>query len=101
MLFTKNLEKIMIKSKTLSYAKSNVDDDATAILNYDNKIEGKIHVSFKSNLNNICIIHGSKGFIKINEPWTPKMNSTIEVSSNNHFHIKGLKCFSSAISSIS
>ena len=90
MLFSKNPEKIIIKSKTLNYAESNVDDDATALLDYENKIEGKIHVSFKTNLNNICIIYGSKGFIKINEPWLPNKNSTIEVSSNKHFYLKSI-----------
>jgi predicted dehydrogenase len=90
MLLAENPEKITIKSKTLNYSKSNVDDNATAILNYNNKFEGKIHVSFTENLNNICIIRGSKGFIKINEPWLPHKNSTIEVSSNKHFYIKSI-----------
>ena len=90
MLLTNNPEKITIKSKTLNYTKSDVDDDATALLNYDDKFESKIHVSFKTNLNNICKIYGSKGFIKINEPWLPSKNSTIEVSSNKHFYIKSI-----------
>ena len=90
MLLTKNPEKIIIKSKTLTYAKSGVDDDATAILNCDNNFEGKIHVSLRKNLDNICMIHGSKGFIKINEPWLPGQNSIIEVSSNKHFFIKSV-----------
>ena len=90
MLLTKNPEKITIKSKTLSYAKSGVDDDASAILDYDNKFEGKIHVSFKQNLNNICIIHGSKGYIKINDPWLPSQKTVIEVSNNSHFYIKSV-----------
>ena len=90
MLFTKNLEKIVIKSKTLNYSKSNVDDDATAIINYNNNLEGKIHVSFKSNLENVCFIRGSKGFIKINEPWLPSKDSLIEVSSNKHFYLKSI-----------
>lgn len=90
MLLAKNPDKIFIKSKTLNYSKSNVDDDATAVLNYDNKIEGKIHVSFKKNLENICVIYGSKGFIKINEPWLPSKSSIIEVSSNKHFYIKSI-----------
>ena len=90
MLLTKNPEKIFIKSKTLNYSKSEVDDDATAILDYDNKFEGKIHVSFKKNLDNICRINGTKGFIKIHEPWLPGKNSTMEVSSNKHFYIKSI-----------
>ena len=47
-------------------------------------------MSFKTNLNNVSIIRGSKGFIKINEPWLPSKNSSIEVSSNNHFYIKSI-----------
>lgn len=90
MLLAKNPEKIAIKSKTLNYSKSEVDNDATAILDYDNKIEGKIHISFKENLNNICKINGSKGFIKINEPWLPSKNSTIEISNKKHFYIKSI-----------
>jgi predicted dehydrogenase len=90
MLFAKNPEKITIDSKNLSYAKSGVDDDATALLNYDNKFQGKIHVSIKNNLNNICIIRGSKGSLKINEPWKPDTNSIIEVTSKKHFYIKSI-----------
>ena len=90
MLFAKNLEKVTIESKNLTYAESGVDDDATAILNYDNKFQGKIHVSIKTNLNNICIIRGSKGMIKINEPWKPGMDSLIEVTNKKHFYVKSI-----------
>ena len=90
MLLAKNPEKITIKSKTLNYAETEVDDEATAVLNYENKFEGKIHVSFKANLNNICTIYGSKGFIKINEPWLPNKSSIIEISSNKHFYLKSI-----------
>ena len=90
MLFAKNPEKITIDSKNLTYAKSGVDDDATALLNYDNKFKCKIHVSIKNNLDNICVIRGSKGSLKINEPWKPDTNSTIEVTSKKHFYIKSI-----------
>ncbi len=90
MLLTKNPEMIVIDSKTLSYAKSGVDDDATAILNYQNKINGKIHISFRNNLDNISIIRGSKGFIKIKEPWLPSKKSIIEISNKKHFYIKSI-----------
>tara|TARA_Y100000389_G_scaffold202904_1_gene249666 strand:- start:304 stop:1251 length:948 start_codon:yes stop_codon:yes gene_type:complete len=88
MLFAKDPEKLNIISKKLSYAKSGVDDDATAIIKYNNDFESKIHVSIKNNLNNNCIIKGSKGSLKINEPWIPSMNSTIEVTNNKHFYVK-------------
>ena len=88
MLFTQNPKKIVFKSKKIDYAKNGIDEDAKAILNYENRIEGKIHVSFKSDLENSCTIHGSKGFIKINNPWLPEKDTTIEISSNKHFYIK-------------
>ena len=91
MLFAKLQEKIFISNKKLNYAKSGVDDEATATLNYDNKFEGKIHVSIKSNLENSCTIYGSKGFIKVKEPWSPNNNDVIEISSNKHFYIKQIK----------
>ena len=88
MLFAKDLKKISIKSKFLNYAENGVDDDANIILDYDNKFQGKLHVSLKSHLNNICIINGSKGYIKINNPWLPDKKTNIEVSSNGHYFIK-------------
>ena len=90
MLLTKSPEKIILQSKKLEFAESGVDDDAKALLNYDNKIECKIHVSFKENLNNFCLINGSKGFIKINDPWLPSINSTIEITNKKHFFTKSV-----------
>lgn len=91
MLFAKNPGRITITSKNLDYAKSGVDNDASAHLNYDNKFEAKIHVSIKDNLNNICIIKGSKGFIKVIEPWKPGTNSSIEITTKKHFYVKSIK----------
>lgn len=91
MLFAKLQDKIFISDKKVNYAKSRVDDEATATLNYNNKFEGKIHVSIKSNLENTCTIYGSKGFIKVKEPWLPSNNDVIEISSKKHFYIKQIK----------
>jgi len=90
MLFAKDPEKLSITSKNLNYAKSDVDDEAMAYLSYDNKFEAKIQVSIKSNLNNICIIKGSKGSIKVVEPWNPSPNSIIEVTNNKHFYTRSI-----------
>ena len=91
MLFTKSKDKISINDKKLSYAKSGVDDEATANLEYNNKFKGKIKVSIKSNLENSCVIHGTKGSIKVNSPWLPNKESIIEISNKNHFYIKQIK----------
>ena len=88
MLFAQNYKKISIKSKSLNYAESGVDDEANLILNYDNKFEGVLNVSLKANLNNICKIYCENGYIKINEPWLPGQKTNIEVSVNDHFFIR-------------
>jgi len=90
MLFAKEPKKLNITFKNLNYSKSGVDDEAIAHLSYDNKFEAKIHVSIKNDLNNICIIKGSKGSIKIIEPWNPGNNSIIEVTNNKHFYAKSV-----------
>ena len=88
MLFAQNYKKISIKSKSLNYAESGVDDEANLILNYDNKFEGVLNVSLKANLNNICKIYCENGYIKINEPWLPGKKTNIEVLVNDHFFIR-------------
>ena len=91
MLFANSKDKISLNDKKLSYAKSGVDDEATANLEYNNKFKGKIKVSIKSNLENSCVIHGTKGSIKVNSPWLPKKETIIEISNKNHFYIKQIK----------
>ena len=91
MLFANSKDKISLNEKKLSYAKSGVDDEATANLEYNNKFKGKIKVSIKSNLENSCVIHGTKGSIKVNSPWLPNKDTVIEISNKNHFYIKQIK----------
>ncbi len=90
MLFANNPEKINIKHKELEFAPSGVDNDAKATLNCED-FECKIHVSLKRDLDNICKIYGSKGYINIISPWLPGKTSQIEISSKKHFYIKNIK----------
>ena len=105
MLFCKDTKKIVFEEKNLNYAKTGVDDDATATLNYDNKFTGKIHVSLKDNLKSICNIYGTKGYLKVNQPWLPNKESFIEVMSDNHFYLKtvnsGLSVYANQIEKVS
>ena len=87
MLFAQNYKKISIKSKSLNYAESGVDDEANLVLNYDNKFEGKLNVSLKDNLNNVCKIICKNGYVKINEPWLPGQKTNIEISVNDHYFV--------------
>ena len=91
MLFAKNTSNIKINKKKLEYSKSEVDEDAKATLICDEKYECDIHISIKSNLQNICKIQGSKGYINILNPWLPGKESQIEIQSNKHFYIKRIE----------
>ena len=92
MLFTKNVNEIKLEKKKLNFAPTKVDSDAIAELNYNNKIKGKIRVSFEENLESVCKIFGSKGEIRIKDPWIPKSNSIIEVNNyKNHYYINNVK----------
>ena len=65
----------------------------------------RVYEVFKNNLNNICIINGTKGSIKINEPWLPNNKSLIEVTNKKHFYIKsinsGLSIYANQIEKVS
>ncbi len=91
MLFSKNPANIKIHNKELEFSNSNVDDEAKATLLCDESFECKIHISIKNNLNNICKIQGSKGYINISNPWLPSKKSQIEISNNKHFYLKTVK----------
>ena len=91
MLFSNNPKEIKIQNKELEFTSSEVDSDAKAKLICDESYECQIHVSLKNNLNNICKIHGSKGYINVLNPWLPHKNSQIEVNSNKHFYVKSIK----------
>jgi len=87
-LFAKNLDKIYIKSKSINYADNGVDNDAIITLDYDNRFQGKLHVSLKTHLDNTCVINGTKGYIRIHDPWLPSKKTNIEVLSNGHYYLK-------------
>ena len=90
MLFSKDHNKIKIQDRILDYAPSKVDNDAKATLICDDSFECKIHVSINNDLDNTCKIHGSKGYIKVLDPWVPKKESQVEISNNKHFYLKNI-----------
>ena len=62
-----------------------VDENAKANLIFECGGKAEINVSIRKNLQNIIEIFGSKGKIKILNPWIPQRNSKIELE------IKGKK----------
>ena len=59
-----------------------VDTEAEANLEYENGIISEIKVSVLENLENVTIITGTKGIIKILDPWLPKKENIIELNKN-------------------
>ena len=59
-----------------------VDSEAEANLEYENGITSEIKVSILANLENITTIAGTKGIIKILNPWLPKKENIIEIHKN-------------------
>ena len=61
MLFEKDTEKFIIEKKKISYSSTNVDDFAEATINIKDEVKANIKISLKENLQNNCIIKGTKG----------------------------------------
>ena len=69
-----------------------VETSAKARLSYSNGIVSEISVSISENLDNQTIISGSKGMIKITDPWLPKKEGFIEVHKNSKIEKLKFKC---------
>ena len=65
-----------------------MDKYAEAKILYDNNINIDIKVSISSNLDNRCIIKGTKGKIIISDPWIPKNKSSIEIYTGKNYYRK-------------
>ena len=88
MLFEKDTEKFVIEKKKISYSSTNVDDFAEATINIKDEVKANIKISLKENLQNNCIIKGTKGQIFIPSPWLPEKNSYLEVQSDKRSYKK-------------
>ncbi len=88
MLFEKDTEKFIIEKKKISYSSTNVDDFAEATINIKDEVKANIKISLKENLQNNCIIKGTKGQIFIPSPWLPEKNSYLEVQSDKRNYKK-------------
>lgn len=73
----------IIKNVSGELHKLGIDLNAKAELTYDNSIISEISVSLNKNLDNTTKIIGTKGIIKILNPWTPGKKSFLEVYRNN------------------
>lgn len=88
MLFCRNINLYKFRNKKILLAETGVDKYAEANILYDNKVEIDIKVSISSNLDNRCLIVGSKGKIIVSEPWLPKNNSSLEIYIGKNYYRK-------------
>ena len=88
MLFCKDFDLFKFVNKKILLAETGVDKYAEAKIIYDNNINIEIKVSISSNLDNRCIIQGTKGKIIISDPWIPKNKSSIEIFTGKNYYRK-------------
>lgn len=73
-----------------------VDEEAHAVLRFDNGVQAEIHTAIMRNMHNNSIIEGTNGKIIVDNPWMPgkdggPYHSTIRIIKNNIEEIKNFK----------
>jgi len=91
-LFLEKDSKISINNAKGSICKTNVEDHAELIGSINDNIEIDLRVSFKENMENSCIIYGSKGILKLASPWLPEKKTYIEIEKNNSYYKSFVNC---------
>ena len=71
-----------------SFAYTDVDDSAEAMILINDQVECKIKVSIRENLHNKTIITGTQGKLIINNPWLPEKKTTLDIEINNSSYKK-------------
>ena len=81
-------KKYKIRNITGSLCDTGVDICSEAELIFNDKIKMTIKTSLKENLNNNCIVYGSKGKIILSSPWLPENKSYIEIYNKDSYYKK-------------
>ena len=73
-----------------------VDEEAHAVLRFDNGVQAELHTAIMKNMHNNSIIEGTNGKIIVDNPWMPgkdggPYHSTIRIIKNNIEEIKNFK----------
>ena len=83
-----NFRNYKIENIQGSLAETGVDIHAEADLIFNDELKIKVKTSLKENLNNQCVLYGSKGKIIIPSPWLPNLKTYIEICHNNNYYKK-------------
>jgi hypothetical protein len=85
------IEKIISKKKKIG--KSNVDEVAAIELFFTNKIYSYSQVAIRKKLDDLVLIEGTKGHLKVRNPWLPDKNFSLELNLlNGRTEIFNYKC---------
>ena len=87
-LFSSNQNEQKFISSKGSFSITGIDDYAEINLLDKKNIELFAKISLKENLENKCIIYGSKGIIQVPTPWLPQKKSYLEIIKKNSYYKK-------------
>tara|TARA_B100000780_G_scaffold275103_1_gene241147 strand:+ start:1389 stop:2390 length:1002 start_codon:yes stop_codon:yes gene_type:complete len=81
-----NLLNFKLENVFGSICKTGVDELAQADLIFNKNLRMSIKTSLRENLQNNCVIHGTKGKIIIPNPWVPHQKSIVEIYSGKTYY---------------
>jgi len=81
-----NLLNFELENISGSVCETGVDELANADLIFNKNLRMTVKTSLRENLQNNCIIHGTKGKIIIPSPWVPHQKSIIEIYSGKTYY---------------
>ena len=91
-LFLNKNSKLLIDNAKGSFCKTDVEDHAELRGTINDNIEIDLKISFKENMENSCIIYGSKGILKVPSPWLPQKKTYIEIDKENSYYKNFVNC---------
>ena len=91
-LFLNNNSKIDINKVNGSVSVTGVEDYAELKGFINEKIEIEFKISFRENMENCCMIYGSKGTLKVPSPWLPEKKTYVEIIKPNSYYKKFISC---------
>ena len=85
-IYENDLENFKLENIKGTIGHTGVDETAQADLIFNDNLKMSIKTSVRKNLQNNCIIYGSKGKIVIPNPWVPQQKSIVEIHSKDNYY---------------
>jgi len=84
----KNISNFKLENIRGSICETGVDEVAYADLIFSDHLKASINTSIRKQMENTCIVHGSKGKIILSSPWLPEKKSFLEIHCKNSYYKK-------------